>query len=188
MMQPQPTPTQLAAHLAHIARRRRIRERAVHDDGIDLWRRKMVKPVDVVEPVESQAVAKTAPIPEPEPEPPPAPPAILDCQRPSIDVIQRVVAHEYQIPLLEMKSQRRHLLVIVPRHVAMWLATKLTLRSSTEIGKVFGGRDHTTVLHARDKVERMVATDADLRARISAILKVLSELGYAVPDDAGLPI
>jgi chromosomal replication initiator protein len=80
--------------------------------------------------------------------------------------IQARVARFYDLPLIEMRSARRARKVAWPRQVAMYLARRLTTRSMPEIGRRFGGRDHTTVIHAVRAVEARRAADADLDCQI----------------------
>jgi chromosomal replication initiator protein len=81
----------------------------------------------------------------------------------SIDNIQRVVAEYFKIKLSELLSKRRSRSVARPRQMAMALAKELTTRSLPEIGEAFGGRDHTTVLHACRKIKSLREEDSDLR-------------------------
>lgn len=73
--------------------------------------------------------------------------------------IQREVAAFFRIPVAEMVSQRRARDVARPRQVAMYLAKKLTPKSLPDIGRRFGGRDHSTVIHAVKQVERLIGAD-----------------------------
>ncbi|NIB39495.1 chromosomal replication initiator protein DnaA [Pseudomaricurvus alkylphenolicus] len=81
----------------------------------------------------------------------------------SIDNIQRVVAEYYKIKVSDILSKRRSRSVARPRQVAMSLAKELTNHSLPEIGEAFGGRDHTTVLHACRKIKELREEDADMR-------------------------
>ena len=83
-------------------------------------------------------------------------------RRITIDEIQRKVAEHYNIRLADMHSARRARNVARPRQVAMYLAKQLTSRSLPEIGRKFGGRDHTTVMHAVKKVEELMVEDAQI--------------------------
>jgi chromosomal replication initiator protein len=74
-------------------------------------------------------------------------------KRVRIEDIQRVVARHYNVSKTELLSNRRTRTIVKPRQVAMFLAKMMTLRSLPEIGRRFGGRDHTTVLHAVRKIE-----------------------------------
>lgn len=80
---------------------------------------------------------------------------------PAVADIQREVAAFFHIPVAEMTSERRAREVARPRQVAMYLAKKLTPKSLPNIGRQFGGRDHTTVIHAVRQVERLIGEDED---------------------------
>jgi len=73
-----------------------------------------------------------------------------------------VVARQYNVSRSDLLSSRRTANVVRPRQVAMYLAKTLTLRSLPEIGRRFGGRDHTTVLHAVRKIEGLVTGGSDM--------------------------
>ena len=81
----------------------------------------------------------------------------------SIDNIQRTVAEYYKIKISDILSKRRSRSVARPRQMAMALAKEITNHSLPEIGDAFGGRDHTTVLHACRKIVELSETDADIR-------------------------
>lgn len=87
----------------------------------------------------------------------------------SVRDIQRAVCEHYNVSSSDMLSHSRVVQIATPRHVAMYLAKKLTLRSLTEIGYLFGRRDHTTVLHAVRKIEALYETDNALFASITQI-------------------
>ncbi len=90
-------------------------------------------------------------------------------RRITIDEIQRACAAHYHIDAAEMRSHRRAVVVARPRQVAMYLAKKLTPRSLPEIGRIFGGRDHTTVMHAVRRIEELRAANPDMDADIRTI-------------------
>ncbi|HEY5717658.1 MAG TPA: chromosomal replication initiator protein DnaA [Motiliproteus sp.] len=92
----------------------------------------------------------------------------------SIDNIQRVVAEYYKIKVADLHSKRRTRSVARPRQVAMALSKELTNHSLPEIGNAFGGRDHTTVLHACRKVAELRETDTDIREDYKNLLRLLS--------------
>jgi chromosomal replication initiator protein len=94
-------------------------------------------------------------------------------RRVTIDEIQKRVAEHYNIRLSDMSSARRARAVARPRQVAMYLAKQLTQRSLPEIGRKFGGRDHTTVMHAVRKVEELVATDASFSEDVELLRRML---------------
>jgi chromosomal replication initiator protein len=83
-------------------------------------------------------------------------------RRITIDEIQKAVVEHYAIRMADMTSSRRSRAVARPRQVAMFLAKQLTPRSLPEIGKKFGGRDHTTVMHAVRQIEKLSAEDRQL--------------------------
>ena len=94
-------------------------------------------------------------------------------KRLSIDDIQRKVAEHYNIRLTEMASARRARAVARPRQVAMYLAKQLTSRSLPEIGRRFGNRDHTTVLHAVNKITELMAGDPSFAEDVTLLRKML---------------
>src|SRR5246127_374254 len=98
-----------------------------------------------------------------------------DPKRVKIEDIQRVVARQYNVSRADLLSSRRTANVVRPRQIAMYLAKALTLRSLPEIGRRFGGRDHTTVLHAVRKIETLAGTDSALAEEIEALKRLLQE-------------
>ena len=93
--------------------------------------------------------------------------------RVTIDEIQKRVAEHYNIRLADMHSARRARAVARPRQVAMYLCKQLTPRSLPEIGRKFGGRDHTTVMHAVRKIEELRANDRTLAEDIELLRRML---------------
>ncbi|UNU44837.1 chromosomal replication initiator protein DnaA [Sphingopyxis sp. YF1] len=92
----------------------------------------------------------------------------------TIDEIQRAVCAHYKLDKSEMASKRRVRAIARPRQVAMYLAKELTPRSYPEIGRRFGGRDHSTVIHAVRTVEALRVADGELDAEIAAIRRSLN--------------
>lgn len=92
----------------------------------------------------------------------------------SLDNIQRIVAEYYRIKVADLMSKRRSRSVARPRQVAMALAKELTNHSLPEIGDSFGGRDHTTVLHACRKIEELKGTSNDIREDVKNLLRALT--------------
>lgn len=92
----------------------------------------------------------------------------------SIDNIQKTVAEYYQIKVSDLLSKRRSRSVARPRQVAMAIAKELTNHSLPEIGDAFGGRDHTTVLHACRKIQELKETNQDIEEDIKNLLRTLS--------------
>ncbi|MGE0751501.1 MAG: chromosomal replication initiator protein DnaA [Variibacter sp.] len=107
--------------------------------------------------------------------------AVRDLVRPQepkrvkIEDIQRAVARHYNVSRADMLSSRRTANVVRPRQIAMYLAKTLTLRSLPEIGRRFGGRDHTTVLHAVRKIEHLADSDKVLAEEIEILKRMLME-------------
>lgn len=92
----------------------------------------------------------------------------------TIDLIQDVVANYYNLSVQELKSQRRTRNVAYPRQIAMYLSRKLTDMSLPKIGDEFGGRDHTTVIHAYEKISASLKTDDTLASAIRIISKKIN--------------
>ena len=91
----------------------------------------------------------------------------------SVENIQRIVADYYKIKVSEMYSKKRSRMVARPRQVAMALAKELTHLSLPDIGDAFGGRDHTTVLHACRKIAELRASNAEITRDFDALLQTL---------------
>ncbi len=94
-------------------------------------------------------------------------------RRITIEEIQKRVAEHFNIKLAEMSSARRSRQVARPRQVAMYLAKQLTSRSLPEIGRKFGGRDHTTVMHAVKKVEELRSSDQGFSEDVELLRRML---------------
>ncbi|WP_374343846.1 chromosomal replication initiator protein DnaA [Phenylobacterium sp.] len=94
-------------------------------------------------------------------------------RRVTVDQIQKAVAEHYQLKQADLISERRARAVARPRQAAMWLAKQITTRSLPDIGRRFGGRDHTTVLHAVRRIEALKAEDAALARDLDVLLRKL---------------
>ena len=92
----------------------------------------------------------------------------------TIDNIQRVVADQYKLKMSDLLSKRRSRSIARPRQVAMFIAKELTNHSLPEIGEAFGGRDHTTVLHACRKVRELEIVDTELKRDLKSLFRALS--------------
>jgi chromosomal replication initiator protein len=92
----------------------------------------------------------------------------------SISLIQKIVSQHYRVPVESMRSKVRTARLAFPRQVAIYLAREMTQASLAQIGQRFGGRDHTTVIHACQKISVMVEHDVSLRSTISQLRKELS--------------
>jgi len=91
----------------------------------------------------------------------------------TIEEIQRRVAEYYNVRLADMLSARRARAVARPRQVAMWLSKQLTTRSLPEIGRKFGGRDHTTVIHAVRKIDELRQADSGMDEDVDLLKRML---------------
>jgi chromosomal replication initiator protein len=91
----------------------------------------------------------------------------------TIDEIQKKVAEYFSVRVSDMHSPRRARTVARPRQIAMYLSKQLTPRSLPEIGRKFGGRDHTTVLHAVKKIEELMLEEKSIREDLHLLRKML---------------
>lgn len=96
-----------------------------------------------------------------------------NARRITVDEIQKLCAAHYRIEPSEMRSKRRARAVARPRQVAMYLAKKMTPRSLPEIGRIFGGRDHSTVIHAVKTIEQLRQTNPEIDSDIRALQRQL---------------
>ena len=94
-------------------------------------------------------------------------------KRVTVDQIQKAVAEHYGLKQADIISERRARVVARPRQAAMWIAKQITTRSLPDIGRRFGGRDHTTVLHAVRRIEALKQDDAVLARDLDAIIRKL---------------
>jgi len=91
----------------------------------------------------------------------------------TVDMIQKTVSEHYGLTQADLISERRARAVARPRQVAMWLAKQITTRSLPDIGRRFGGRDHTTVLHAVRRIEQLKAEDPQIARDTDLLLRKL---------------
>ncbi len=96
-------------------------------------------------------------------------------KRVRIEDIQRIVARHYNVSKTELLSNRRTRTIVKPRQVAMYLSKVMTPRSLPEIGRRFGGRDHTTVLHAVRKIEDLTGSDNTLAQEVELLKRLIAE-------------
>jgi chromosomal replication initiator protein len=92
-----------------------------------------------------------------------------------IDDILKVVGRHYNVARADLLSPRRARSVVVPRQIGMYLAKKLTPRSLPEIGRRFGGRDHSTVLHAVRKIEELMKSDDRLAREVALLIRLIEQ-------------
>lgn len=92
---------------------------------------------------------------------------------PTVDDIVRLVTEHYQVKLSDLQSKRRTKTIAFPRQIAMYLARKVTRHSLEEIGGFFGGRDHTTVMYAVDKITNLIQNDDAIAADVQGFIGTL---------------
>ena len=92
----------------------------------------------------------------------------------NIDYIQKYVSNYFDVTIELLKAKTRKREIVVARQVAMYLAKDLTNHSLPEIGDAFGGRDHTTVLHAVRKIKELLETSADIKEDVKNLLRILT--------------
>ncbi len=93
----------------------------------------------------------------------------------SIDLIQRTVAEYFGLSHMDLRGKKRTKAIAFPRQIAMYIARDLTEYSTTEVGLEFGGRDHTTVMHACQKIEDRIKTDSTLEPTIQHLIRTVKE-------------
>jgi chromosomal replication initiator protein len=100
-------------------------------------------------------------------------------KRVSVEDIQRTVAERYNCRFSDMKSKKRTKQIAFPRQIAMFLSRELTSHSLSEIGAAFGGKDHTTIIHAYEKIEDLLVSDIALLAEINSLKKQLMDRSFS---------
>ncbi|WP_342753072.1 chromosomal replication initiator protein DnaA [Shouchella clausii] len=93
----------------------------------------------------------------------------------TITDIQKLVGEHFQVKLEDFKAKKRTKSVAFPRQIAMYLSREMTDASLPKIGSEFGGRDHTTVIHAHEKISKLLATDQELQQKVQAITEQLRQ-------------
>lgn len=93
----------------------------------------------------------------------------------SVMTVQRVICKSYHITREQMCSDRRSEHLVWPRHVAMYVSEQMTASTFNLLGRLFGGRDHTTVLHAVKKIAKLVSTDAAVAAEVAAVMRQVAD-------------
>src|SRR4051812_37740617 len=131
------------------------------------WRRLLFVRASTAAPEVVHATSQPAPDGEP--------PLIDDTapRRLTVRDIAQACCRHYGVSMTEILSPRRHAAIVWARHVAMYLSREHTLRSLPEIGRLFGGRDHTTVLHAARRIDAALADNAPLQRDVAAICAAL---------------
>jgi chromosomal replication initiator protein len=91
----------------------------------------------------------------------------------TVESIQKTVAEYFKMKVADLFSKKRTRVIVRPRQIAMWLAKNLTSQSYPSIGDAFGGRDHTTVLHAVRTIDELRTKDNELNHDVHVLLQVL---------------
>jgi hypothetical protein len=116
--------------------------------------------------------------PPPEPPLPPAPSMVLaevvteieeGPRKPTIKEIRKCVSKHFNVSMNDLESSRRIAKIVLPRQIGFYLARRLTTQSLPEIGRRFGGKDHTTVLHGSRVIERKISEDPKLAETVAAL-------------------
>ena len=93
----------------------------------------------------------------------------------TVDFIQRCVVEEFGISLQDLKTKKRNKQIVFPRQIAMYLSRELTELSLPEIGELFGGKDHTTVLHSYNKIKEDLHRNPDLKTRVEKVIQIIKQ-------------
>jgi hypothetical protein len=176
--------SQAIKHARAVRQRLRHPRNAVADDGIDLKRKPVltvIEPAPLAPDVAALPLGIGTPLPDYLLSYPAAPtvPLVL-----SVRTIQRAVCEHYAISLPDLLSGRRTRALVLARRVAVWLCRRLTPYSLPAIGHHFGGRDHTTMLHAARRIDELRQTDAAMQARLDAFIAGLSPPARNAPRGA----
>lgn len=93
----------------------------------------------------------------------------------TLEDVQEIVANRFNVKIAELKSKRRTKTLVHPRQIAMFLSRELTDSSFPEIGREFGGKDHTTIMHACRQIEKALGDDTTLRTTIDSLKDEISK-------------
>ena len=93
----------------------------------------------------------------------------------SIDVIQKVIADNYQISVADLKGKKRDKKFVIPRQIAIYIARELTEMAYTDIGNEFGGKDHSTIMSAYNKIAEQIKIDSTLESKIQLYIREIKE-------------
>lgn len=93
----------------------------------------------------------------------------------SLETIQKVIAKNYNITVAELKGKKRDKKFVIPRQIAIYITRELTEYSFTEIGNEFGGKDHSTIMHACEKINEQIRTDSSFDLKIQAFIREIRE-------------
>jgi chromosomal replication initiator protein len=92
-----------------------------------------------------------------------------------IETIQRVIADHYGISSSDLRGKKKTKSIVMPRHIALYIAGELTQASTPDLGREFGGRDHSTVMYSQDKIATALKTDSKLDAEIQLLIRQIKD-------------
>jgi len=170
-------------HQRHVAVRAKWDAMAVPDDGIDLRRRPKRELKPETEPTVDAVPLLVTVSPDSIPDDAPVKRRPLTI-RTTVEDIQCVVARKYNFSRADLLSHRRTLDVVRARHIAMFLCRELTRRSLPEIGRRFGGRDHTTVLNSIRRVTGWIETQENFGEELDGLRRELNREGLRDEDQS----
>lgn len=93
----------------------------------------------------------------------------------SLDIIQKVISDNYNISVSDLKSKKRDKKYVIPRQIAIYITRQLTELSFSEIGSEFGGKDHSTIMHANEKIEELIKLDSSFESKIQLFIREIKE-------------
>lgn len=93
----------------------------------------------------------------------------------SLDIIQKVIAENYQISISDLKSKKRDKKYVIPRQIAIYISRELTEMSYSELGNEFGGKDHSTIMHAYEKIAESIKLDSNMESKINILIREIKE-------------
>jgi hypothetical protein len=150
--------------------------RAQHVNSCNALLSRLVKHHGIPAPQPKPDIVEIVPIVVRHSPPPPSVPDWIksiedapDSKGPSVKTIKACVAHHFNISPRDLESPRRFAKIVRPRQIAFYLARKLTTRSFPDIGRRFGGMDHTTILHACKIIELRMANDPELAKTVRCL-------------------
>jgi chromosomal replication initiator protein len=91
------------------------------------------------------------------------------------EIVQKIIANHYGLSPSDLRGQKRSKAVVMPRHIALYIAGELTQSSTTELGRDFGGRDHTTVMYSQEKIASLIQTDSKMDAEIQLLMRKVKD-------------
>ena len=90
-----------------------------------------------------------------------------------IDTIQQAVSSHFQIKMSDLRSKNRAQIYVLPRQISMYLCREMTRASTTEIGRRFGGKDHTTVIHSTNKIKNLIQKDTSIASTVQRLRDII---------------